>query len=285
MADANDDKYPTESGRRRFVTGVVTSAVLAGVGTGSAAALGSATSAAGAGGGVTTYFGIENTDGPAPRGMPQIPMEVDSEGYLKGIWPDEIDEEDNVAVTEIGGQEYKSSWFQYCGVQTYPGVRPDADRDNFFRSASGPPYAWQEEAKAAGDRLHIDDFADYKEWGNGIGKEGIGKPAMTNWRSTDVPPQESMVVQVLRSTKIQELRENPPQGSDADWIRASTTEEGFIAWLDKCTHFCCVPGFKTFGDSAKFGGEDRVYCQCHQSVYDPFNPIKLSYVALPRPEE
>jgi Rieske Fe-S protein len=186
---------------------------------------------------------------------------------------------------EIGGVNYSSAWFQYCGVQTYAGVDPTVDQDNFFRISSGADstYPWMGELNA-GDKLSIDAFADYEEWGNGIGKSGLGKPAMASWRSVDVSPQETLVAQVLRSTKIQELRENPPEDVNADFLRAATTEEGFIAWLDKCTHFCCVPGFKAYGGSAKFAAEDRVYCQCHQSVYDPFSPIASTFVALPRPE-
>jgi Rieske Fe-S protein len=279
---ADDDKYPTESGRRRFIKGVVGSASLASVGTGAAAALGTATASPGAGGGITTFHGIENIAGPAPRGMPQIPVEVDSEGYLKGVWPDTVEE--GIAKTTIGGETYASSWFQYCGVQTYPGVRPNADQDNFFRASSGSPYAWQNETYSAGDQMHVDDFADYEEWGNGIGRPGLGKPAMGTWRSKDLSPQQTMPIQVLRSTKIQDLRQNPPEGASAEWIRASTTEEGFIAWLDKCTHFCCVPGFKASGQSTKFDAENDVYCPCHQSVYDPFSIVKKSFVALPRPE-
>jgi Rieske Fe-S protein len=61
----------------------------------------------------------------------------------------------------------------------------------------------------------------------------------------------------------------------------AATAENCMAWLDKCTHFCCVPGFK----SAEYpGGADGVYCQCHQSIYDPFTPVKNSFVALPRTE-
>ena len=56
------------------------------------------------------------------------------------------------------------------------------------------------------------------------------------------------------------------------------------AWLDKCTHFCCVPTFKGTAQSAQFDAENRVYCPCHQSVYDPYSIIGSSYVALPRPE-
>jgi Rieske Fe-S protein len=281
---ADSDKYPTESGRRRFVKGVVGSATLASVGTGAAASVGAATSASGAGGGLTQFFAIENTDGPAPRGMPIIPVEINSDGALQGVWPDNV--ESGVAQMDLGGTTYSSAWFQYCGVQTYPGVDPGADQDNTFRVASGAgnTYSWMSDLNA-GDPITVDMFDDYETWNNGIGTAGLGKPAIGSWRSVDVSPQETMVVQVLRSTRIQELRENPPEGVDAEFLRAATTEEGFIAWLNKCTHFCCVPGFKHIAGSAAFDAENRVYCQCHQSVYDPFSVVSGSFVALPRPEE
>ncbi|MFB6117559.1 ubiquinol-cytochrome c reductase iron-sulfur subunit [Halosegnis sp.] len=279
---ADEDKYPTESGRRRFVKGVVGSATLASVGTGAAAALGTATSSSGAGGGITQYMAIKNTDGPAPRGMPIIPLTIENGNELKGVWPEvkEVTEGGRtvkVAETELGGITYSSEWFQYCGVQTYPGVRPGEDQDNFFRASSGDTYEWMSDIET-GEKLTVDMFDDYETWGNGIGKSGLGKPAMATWRSQDVEPQSTMPVQVLRSPRIEELaKENE--------FYAAATQDGFVAWLDKCTHFCCVPGFKAYEGSAKFGAEDRVYCQCHQSVYNPFSPKQVSYVALPRPEE
>jgi Rieske Fe-S protein len=86
-----------------------------------------------------------------------------------------------------------------------------------------------------------------------------------------------MPVQIIRSERVERMAE---QGDD--WLSAST-EAGFMANLNKCTHFCCVPGFKALPDSRKFGAADEIYCQCHQSVYDPFSITKVSFVALPRP--
>jgi Rieske Fe-S protein len=278
----DEDKYPTESGRRRFVKGVVGSAALASVGTGAAAAVGAATSSTGAGGGITQYIAIENTDGPAPRGMPVVPLEIVNGNELRGVWPEvetvtEGGRQVQVAEMELGGITYTTEWFQYCGVQTLPGIDPGADQDNFFRAASNPPYTWQQEAGVEpGDKLTTDLFEDYETWGNGIGRSGLGKPAMGTWRSVDVSAQNTIPVQVLRSRRVERLAEE-------NEFYAAATQDGFLAWLDKCTHFCCVPAFKAYGDSAKFGGEDGVYCQCHQSVYDPFNPVQKSFVALPRP--
>ncbi|WP_255148721.1 ubiquinol-cytochrome c reductase iron-sulfur subunit [Halorarius halobius] len=279
----DDDKYPPETGRRRFVKGVVGSASLAGVGTAASTALTAATSKPGTTGGPTTYVGIRNTDGPAPRGMPLVPLTVDDDGYLKGIWPEPQDvelqsgETVTVAREEMGELTYSGRWFQYCGVQQAKGVQPTVEQDNYLRAAPGT-FDWQDEMEL-GQKLHVDDFDDYETWGNGVGEAGLGKPAQATWRSQsgedeDVTP---LPVQVVRSTRVPEL---PAESQYTEFLNAAT-ERGFIAWLDKCTHFCCVPEFKAEG-SAKFGAQNQVYCQCHQSVYDPFSPTKRSFTALPR---
>jgi Rieske Fe-S protein len=284
----SDDKYPQVSGRRRFVKGVVGGATLVGIGTATSGTVNTMTNPSGAGGGVTEYFGIEKLFGPAPRGMPQIPIIIDDDGFLMGLWPktSEIIESGRtitVAQQEIAGVTYSSDWFQYCGVQTYPGVKPLADQDNYFRYANNPPYKWQKEEVSPGEKVHIDHFEDYATWGNSIGKAGVGKPAFATWRSQDLPPQVQMPIQLIRSALVDKLISNA-QGETKQWLQESCSQ-GFIAILNKCTHFCCVPGFKSFTDSEKFDGADLIYCQCHQSVYDPFSIIKDRFVALPRTEE
>ena len=277
------DKYPADSGRRRFVKGVVGGAALAGVGATGAAAVNSATTSPGAGGGTTQAYAIENTDGPAPRGMPQIPVEVDSEGFLKGVWPEVKTEKQggiNIQIAETedfkgSGVTYSTEWFQYCGVESYAGINPQYDSDNYFRVGSNPGYDWMGETYSEGDKLHVDDFADYETWSNGIGRAGLGKPATGRWRSEDA--ENIIPIQVIKSKEIEKAT-----GQDA-WLEAST-DEGFDAWLKKCTHFCCVPQYKSEG-SAKFNAENDVYCQCHQSVYDPFSIVQTLFVARPRPQE
>ncbi|GAA0202074.1 ubiquinol-cytochrome c reductase iron-sulfur subunit [Haladaptatus pallidirubidus] len=280
---AGDDKYPESTGRRRFVKGVVGSATLASVGTAGAASLKTTTAPSGEGGGITQFMGMENTAGPAPRGMPQIPIKIDDEGYVKGFFPEastrtEQGREVTVAEAEVGGMTYSANWFQYCGVQTYKGIKPDADMDNYFRYKEGAKYDWQSSEVEAGNKVHVDDFSDYETWGNNVGKAGLGKPATVTWRSQDVEASQTMTVQLIRSTKVEKM------ANENEWLKAST-KQGFIANLNKCTHFCCVPMFKGDPGSAKFGAADLIYCPCHQSVYDPFSIVKESFVALPRPED
>lgn len=275
-----DDKYPEESGRRRFVKGVVGGSALAGVGALGTVTVNSATASPGAGGGATQAWAIKNTGGPAPRGMPQIPIEIDSEGYIKGIWPEvktvtQGGRKIKIAEMDLGGSTYSSEWFQYCGVEGYGGIQPSYESDNYFHSGSNPAYDWQSAAKKEGDRFHVDDFSNYEEWGNGIGDPGTGKPATGRWRSEN--SEDTIPIQVLRSKRVEEA------AKDDEWLQASTSE-GFIAWLNKCTHFCCVPGYKQSEDAAKFGNPNNIYCQCHQSTYSPYDIVQTLFVSRPRPD-
>ncbi|SFS00853.1 hypothetical protein SAMN05216559_2414 [Halomicrobium zhouii] len=283
----DEDKYPAESGRRRFVKGVVGSAALSSVGAGGAAALDATTGPLGAGGGQTFFFGIENTAGPAPRGMPIIPVEVTDEGELRGQTPQRAEEVGEGSNGFNGsGVPYTWSWFQYCGIQSYAGLNPEADEDNYFRATPGT-YDWMSDVEG-GEPLTVDMFDDYAEWGNDIGSSGVGKPATASWRS-EGPDAQTIPVQVLRSTRVTQMVNGEGPYSDLDEsVRAfleGATADDFMVWLNKCTHFCCVPGYKAYADSARFDAENKVYCQCHQSVYDPFSPVEKSFVALPRPDQ
>ncbi|WP_267639882.1 ubiquinol-cytochrome c reductase iron-sulfur subunit [Haloarchaeobius amylolyticus] len=282
----DEDKYPPETDRRRFVKGVVGGSSMAAITTAGAAAVNTSTTDVGKGGGSVTYRAIRNTAGPAPRGLPQIPLETDDEGYIKGVWPEaetrtlEDGTEITVAETDIAGVTYSSRWFQYCGVQTYRNIRPDADHDNYIRYDPATTYGWQRESVEGGAKVHPEDFEPYEDWTNDIGDPGYGKPATCNWRSQadSVPSEETLPVQVIRSPRIEAAAE------EDEWLAASTVK-GCIAYLNKCTHFCCIPGFKDSGDAPKFGAANKSYCGCHQSVYDPFEVVEKTYIALPRPDE
>ena len=281
----DEDKYPAETGRRRFVSGVVGSAALSAVGVGGAAATDSLTSSSGEGGGTTNFVAVENIDGPAPRGMPIIPIEING-GELSGLWP-EYDEEAGVAIArDFGGSgiDYSSAWFQYCGIQSSSGIYPQADADTLFLNNPGS-FDWQSDVEQDAP-LTVDMFDDYESWGNGIGTAGLGKPASAVWRQTE---DGGVPVQVIRSVEVEKMANGDGEYSDlpgsVQSFISAATDQGFIAWLNKCTHFCCVPGFKTQEGSANFGGANAIYCQCHQSVYDPFSPVLTQFVALPRPPQ
>jgi len=277
---AEDDKYPESSGRRRFVKGVVGSAGMAGVGAGGVATLNAITNPTGAGGGQTTYYGVENISGPAPRAMPIVPLEIDDQGDLRGVYPtvQEVEQQGQtvqVARMELGGITYEVDWFQYCGVQEYQGLQPGYEGDNYFRYTGGPSsYDWQPTSGV----VNVEDFEDYETWTNGIGEAGLGKPALASWRSQNV--DNAIPIQIIRSERIME-KIDEEDGEAIQFLEAAT-QDGFIAILNKCTHFCFVPGFR----SSKYENADNyIYCPCHQSIYNPFSIVLTRFVAFPRPED
>ena len=288
---ANDDKYPVESDRRRFVKGVVGGAALSGVMATGAVTVTSATTPAGGGGGIMNYFGANRTLGPAPRSLPQIPMEITDDGELAGIWPDPETEtlDDGTefveSAEEIGGVEYTTEWFQYCGLQTFEGIVPDEDEDILFRYDAGV-YDWMDEVDQD-EVMHVDHFEDYDEFDTRIGDPGQGKPATGTWRSQDVPAEQTIPILVIKSDHLE-----PDEIDDertAEWIEAACPKDDdggrYIAFVSKCTHFCCVPGYRSLDGAPDFGADNKIYCNCHNSVYDPFDIVEEQFVSLPRPED
>ena len=276
---SKSDKYPADSGRRRFVKGVVGGAALAGVGAMGSATVNALTTAGGIGGGATVAMTIAHTGGPAPRGLPQIPLRITDDGHIEGIWPEvttvtQDGQEIEIAQEDLGGRTYSGEWFQYCGVESQENIDPNFESDNLFRAAPGS-YEWQDETYDAGDEIHVDDFDDYDEWGNGLGSDGVGKPASVRWRSEDADSDLNVVV--IRSEQIEAAAE------ENEWLEAST-EQGFLAYLNVCTHFCCIPGYKQLEEAARYDAEDGSYCVCHQSVYDPFTVEESLFIARPRPD-
>jgi len=150
-------------------------------------------------------------------------VEVTDDGYIRGIWPEtqtitQEGQEIQVAQEQLGGKTYTGAWYQYCGVESQENIEPDYEaEDNLFRAAPGK-YDWMDEVYDEGERIHIDDFDDYDEWGNGIGDDGVGKPASVTWRSQNA--ETALNVNVIRSSRIEEAVEN----SGDEWLEASTDQ-------------------------------------------------------------
>ncbi|MDY7082459.1 MAG: ubiquinol-cytochrome c reductase iron-sulfur subunit, partial [Halobacteria archaeon] len=209
-----------------------------------------------------------------------IPLKIEG-GEIVGRAPEPQEGKLNPTMN-IAGVEYSMDWFQYCGVQGYPGVRPSFESNNRFHYSDR---AWHSDM--AGNVMKVSDFDDWQSYqGSAQGAtEGLGKPAWGTWRSQDV--DQTMPVAIIKTDK-QRLLDNAKNDQQRQWIN-ETCPQGFIGWLNKCTHFCCVPqGFQTTNYGCGSGGSvcaaDKVYCQCHQSIYDPFNVVQENMIALPRPE-
>jgi len=51
------------------------------------------------------------------------------------------------------------------------------------------------------------------------------------------------------------------------------TEDGFIAFLGKCTHLCCVPNWHKAKPELNL-----IFCPCHAGQYDPFDVYEQEFV-------
>lgn len=93
---------------------------------------------------VLQYTGALNVGGPAPRPLPLIPLEFQSNGDIAGV-PEQLD------------------WLWYCGLNTLPAIHEGAGADQLFRYIEAPEgtSAWYDEFH--GDVMNRQDFLDASE--------------------------------------------------------------------------------------------------------------------------
>ncbi len=221
------------------------------------------------------YVGAQRVAGPAPRGLPFIPIRLTPEGAFEGrpVVKDLDDSEINVL-----------DWYKYCGHSGAPGLVPDADKANTLIYSIS-----EEKAKAIKpwyvDRLDApvrpDDFPD-NEFGAGFA-----------WRSGGERGANVLSGVVIRF-KRKAIRK-PPQiynpakplsDEEHAWVKreffVDVGESTFAACSTFCTHFCCIPGYKEAERLARpRNAWDKIFCTCHNSVYDMREPVR--YTMFPEP--
>ncbi len=275
----DSDNYPNKS-RRRFVAKLVGAGILANVASMGIMSIDLLTQKSGIGGGNITFIGNEMVAGPAPRGMPLIPLTIEN-GEIIGRAPKPSEGEQNPTI-DIAGIEYGMDWFQYCGLQNYPGIQPQFESDNKLYYTGRE---WHSDMD--GEVMTVDHFEDWEQYQGSAenAEQGLGKPAWGTWRSQGV--EQTIPISIIKTDK-QSLLDGAQTDQARQWVDEACPE-GFICWLNKCTHFCCVPqGFQTSdygcGESGSVCSANMIYCQCHQSRYDPFQVLSQDFVAYPRPQ-
>jgi Rieske Fe-S protein len=192
-----------------------------------------------------SYVGMTVTGGPAPTGLPLVPVRVGDDGVLRGL-PTRLD------------------WYRYCNLQGSPGLQPDYAGDDSFRYHRHPELL--ERAREAGlwwtERIgEVVMAADFLHVGDG---------APVRWRSDGAVDTGVMQAIVLRVR---------PEDYPAS-VRQEFVRDGFLAALSHCTHLCCIAGYRESSEAAEAWGAagDQVFCVCHGASYDP---TKVARYALP----
>lgn len=202
------------------------------------------------------YIGAKRVDGPAPQGIPLIPIKVNADGFLEGV-PELKD----------ANPPHSLEWYRYCGHDTSPAFDPNHTNDNVLRYFNNPAKvaAAAEQLGAPlwyADKLRqkvtVDDFKNLQP--------GTGAPF--RWRSEDLEGNDIVTGIIIK------VAPGSIKGKDAAAFMTSTAGEGgpkdLIAFCSYCAHFCCVPGFKESKEAEKADWFETMFCTCHRSVYDPY---------------
>lgn len=253
--------------RRSFVkacVGVAGAGALAATGISMAATLAIPRSP---GGGVIDYYGAHKVAGPAPRGVPYIPVTVNAAGEFEGL-----------PLIRRGNEEINVlEWYKYCGHAGAPGLRQGWTDDNRL-------YYFIAEEKLHSITPWFNDLLGQPIRPEHFPAPGFG--ASFIWRSqgqtganiiTGVLIRNRVDEFVLQATAVAPAR---PLRDDADFqfVRDNIFHEGYVGVSTYCTHFCCIPGYREAEALARpRGGWDSMFCTCHNSVYDQREPVLYGF--------
>lgn len=196
------------------------------------------------------YLGARKIGGPAPQGIPLIPLRVTAEGYLEGV-PE---------LGDFGGKEpHTLEWYKYCSHEAAPGLEKGFTEDNVLRYFNNPVKIAAAEGQGIpiwykaflNQKVHADQFAE------------VDQGAPFRWRSEGQEQNNIITGLVIR------IQKDAVKGKVYDQFIATYDDKAFIAFCSFCAHFCCVPGYKESEIPLKKGLFEKIYCTCHDSVYDP----------------
>ncbi|MBI2078011.1 MAG: hypothetical protein HYT80_06540 [Euryarchaeota archaeon] len=192
------------------------------------------------------YWGLRVlAPGPAPMGLPVIPVDVRPDGTL------------------VGRADYLP-WYRYCGREAAPGLAEG------YRGGSTFVYATRPEKVARAESQGIDLW-----WKEELGQTaraadfpGVWRGAPVHWRSQG---QEGANVVTAVVIRVDPLAYPEP-------FRSEFVGDGFLAATTMDMHFCCTVGYEEHTSPRARLRDDPahslVFDSCHDSRYDP-RSIKL----------
>lgn len=260
--------------RRQFVKGSVAVAASAAIASGAVAGARALAEPRPAAGPPIPYFGLHRVGGPAPRGVPLVPVTVSARGEFEGRAAVDVP-----AGSALGpGPVDVLAWYRYCGHQRAPGLGRAYAGDAVLRYFV-PPGQTPWYARLDGEALRPEHF------------DGARRAAAFVWRSDGAAGVDVLTGILVRHTvgdvRAHDGRVLPPAKRlggvdaallrDAFLVRRSNAE--FVAASSFCTHFCCLPQW--WEEQAKLArandAEGEVFCACHGSRYEPTEIVRYEF--------
>lgn len=215
------------------------------------------------------YIGSTLVSGPAPQGVPLIPLKEEN-GVIVGNA--DFGKDDPEFASQIGSI---LEWYKYCGHAETPGLSADYSdpSNNKLR------YFLLPEKVASTQASGIDLW--YREMlGQDVKREhfrDVGYGAGFNWRSEGQSGKNILTGIVLRMSKKAFSYVPGPWPLGAQKFEKAANDmlvdlgDGsvLVAYISFCKHFCCVPGWQESPLARTQGFWSKMFCTCHFSVYDP----------------
>lgn len=275
--------------RRAFVKGTVAASAAAALGAGGVVGARSLVPLREEAGPPVAYYGLHRVDGPAPRGVPLIPLVLGRRGEFEGRPRlDALPEGATVAGDVL-------AWYRYCGHDAAPGLREDYDGDSVLRYFVPPNArdAWF--APRAGEPLRPEHFevgaAAHFAWRS---EGATGADVLTGLltlaspgtvaahRGRLVPPARRLVPadeRALRDLFLVEAAAGTARRGRGPEDASSEARGTFVAASTFCTHFCCLPSWwrEAEKQARAEGAEGAMFCTCHNSEYRPTEIVRYEY--------
>jgi hypothetical protein len=199
--------------------------------------------------------------GPAPQGIPLIPVIVNADGVIEGV-PE----------NKKSDVKHNLDWYKYCSHEKSPGLTLGFTQDNKFRY-----FALKEKfasAKAQGFNLWYENLLDQEVRADHF--KNIGDGAPIRWRS------EGQVQNNIVTGIIIKIDPSKVKGAPEGFVWDNKDGTGFIAVVSFCAHFCCVPGYLENNspkatEPGKGVNDTVIYCSCHDSRYDFMDIRKYTF--------
>lgn len=198
--------------------------------------------------------------GPAPQGIPLIPLRVTADGIIEGV-PE----------NKASDVKHNLDWYKYCSHEKAPGLELGFTQDNKLR------YFFLSDKIAKSAAQGIDLW--YKDLANEVIRTShfktIGQGAPFKWRS-EGQEQNNIITGIILKINPKDIKGKLPAG----FVHDNGDGTGFLAVCSFCAHFCCVPGYAENNSpltkpGAKptdpDGSHELIYCSCHDSRYDPLD--------------
>lgn len=210
------------------------------------------------------YVGARAVAGPAPRGVPFLPLALADDGALE---VDPARALDDLLVA-----------LRACGHEDAPALAESYRGDDRLRYHMDPGKLdavnpWYRER--LGEHVRPEEFP------------GDDAGAAVSWRSQNATGPHIVTAAVVRlpTNGVRHATEGDAahrgqalsaQEHEAFLARYTVEAEGarFVATSTACPHFCCVMGWKEAEKlSRAHDAWDRLYCACHNVVCEPREPV------------